>query len=129
APARGTETVLVAEDDEALRKLSSIVLTQFGYTVIEAVNGEDAVRKFRDNKDTIDILLFDLIMPKMNGKEAYDEIRKIKPDIKVIFASGYAPDILRQKASLANDAHLVYKPVSPFELLRKVRSVLDGTNR
>ena len=129
APARGTETVLLAEDDEALRKLSRIVLTQNGYTVIEAVDGEDAVRKFRKNKDRIHILLFDLIMPKMNGKEAYDEIRKIRPDMKVLFASGYAPDIVWQKASLEPGSHLIYKPVSPMELLRKVRSVLDGATQ
>jgi PAS domain S-box-containing protein len=129
APAHGTETVLVAEDDEALRKLSSTVLKQFGYIIIEAVDGEDAMRKFMENKDKVHLLLFDLIMPKMNGKEAYDEIRKLKPDIKVIFASGYAPDIVRQKVSLEKNAHLIYKPVSPFELLRKVRSVLDGTTQ
>lgn len=125
APARGTEMVLVAEDDESLRKLSSIILTQHGYTVIEAVDGEDAVRRFMENKDRIHILLLDLIMPKMNGKEAYDEIRKIKSEMKVIFSSGYAPDLVRQKVSPENGAHLIFKPMSPMELLRKVRSVLD----
>ena len=129
APVRGTETVLVAEDDEALRKLSRTVLTEYGYTVIEAVDGEEAVKKFVENKDRIQLLLFDLIMPKMNGKEAYDEIRKIKPDMKVIFASGYAPDLVRQKASLENGAHLVFKPISPMQLLRKVRSVLDENTK
>ncbi len=129
APARGTETVLLAEDDEALRKLSRTVLTQYGYTVIEAVDGEDAVRKFRENKDRIQLLLFDLIMPKMNGKEACDEIRKIRPDMKVLFVSGYAPDIVRQKAALEKGAHLVFKPISPMALLRKVRSVLDGATQ
>jgi PAS domain S-box-containing protein len=126
APARGTETVLVAEDDENLRKLSRTVLAEFGYTVIEAVDGEDAVKKFMEHKDTIQLLLFDLIMPKMNGKEASDEIRKIKPEMKVLFASGYDPDLLQQKALLEDGVHLVYKPISPMDLLRKVRSVLDG---
>lgn len=125
APARGTETVLVAEDDEILRKLSRTVLTEFGYTVIEAVDGEDAVNKFMENKDKIQILLFDLIMPKMNGKDAFDEIRKITPDMKVIFASGYAPDIARQKMLLEDSAHILFKPMSPHELLRTLRSVLD----
>jgi two-component system cell cycle sensor histidine kinase/response regulator CckA len=126
APARGAETVLLAEDDASLRKLSRTVLAQYGYTVIEANDGEDAVKKFIENKDTIHLLLFDLIMPKMNGKEAYDEIRKIQPDMKVIFVSGYAPDIIRQKSSLEKGAHLVYKPIAPIDLVRKVRSVLDG---
>ena len=121
----GTETILMAEDEEALRKLNGTVLKQYGYTVIEAVDGVDAVNKYRENKDNIQILLFDLIMPKMNGSEAYDAIRKITPDIKIIFASGYSPDIVRQKVLLDEDVPLIYKPVSPFDLLRKVREVLD----
>jgi CheY-like chemotaxis protein len=129
APARGTETVLVAEDDENLRKLSRTVLEEFGYTVIEAVDGEDAVKKFMENKDAIRLLLFDLIMPKMNGKEASDEIRKIKPDLKILFASGYDPDLLQQKELFEAGVNLVYKPISPMDLLRKVRSVLDGATQ
>jgi DNA-binding response OmpR family regulator len=62
----------------------------------------------------------------MNGKEAFDEVRKIKPGVKVIFGSGYAPDILQQKASLESGASLMIKPFSPLELLAKVRSALDG---
>jgi PAS domain S-box-containing protein len=126
APGRGTETILLAEDDKSVRDIVSIWLAEFGYTVIEAVDGEDAVRKFTENKDDIDLLLFDLVMPKMNGKEAFDEVRKIKPGVKVIFGSGYAPDILQQKASLESGASLMIKPFSPLELLAKVRSALDG---
>jgi len=124
-PVRGTETVLLAEDEGNLRKLSAGLLEEFGYTVIDAVDGEEAVTKFMENKDTIQLLLFDLIMPKMNGKEASDEIRKIKPGMKVLFASGYDPDLLQQKTLLEEGVHLVYKPISPMDLLRKVRSVLD----
>jgi PAS domain S-box-containing protein len=127
-PARGKETILLAEDDKSVRKLSSTVLQQAGYTVIEAVDGEDAVKKFKEHKDKIQLLLFDLIMPKLNGKEAYERLQKIKPALKVIFATGYAPEIIRQKASLKEGAHLIFKPVSPSDLLRKVRSVLDGNN-
>jgi two-component system, cell cycle sensor histidine kinase and response regulator CckA len=65
-------------------------------------------------------------MPKMNGKEAVDEIRKIRPEIKVIFSSGYAPETIQDKLSLEGGVNVVTKPVSPRELLRKVRSVLDG---
>jgi PAS domain S-box-containing protein len=124
-PTGGTETILLAEDDIALRALSSNVLTHFGYNVIEAVDGQDAVNKFRENRDKIDLLLFDLIMPNMNGKEAYDEIMKIKSDVKGIFASGYAPDILRQKAMVQDNMTLLFKPVSPKDLLKTVRTVLD----
>lgn len=125
-PARGTETILLAEDDESMRKLLKTVLTEFGYMVIEAVDGEDAVKKFIENKNRINLLLFDIIMPKMNGKEACDEIQKIQPDVKAIFASGYAPDALRDKVSLDAGANIVFKPVSPEALLRKIREMLDS---
>jgi two-component system NtrC family sensor kinase len=121
----GTEMILLAEDDEYVRAMTRSVLTDFGYTIIEAVNGADAVNKFTAHNESIDLLLLDLIMPKMNGKEALDEIRKIRPGIKAIFSSGYAPETIRQKAALADGVHLIAKPASPTELLRKVRQVLD----
>jgi CheY-like chemotaxis protein/two-component sensor histidine kinase len=125
-PVGGTETILLAEDDEAVRILTKKLLTEFGYTVIEAVDGKDAVTRFTENSAAIDLILSDLIMPKMNGKEAVDEIRKIRPEIKVIFSSGYAPETIQDKVSLTDGVNVISKPVSPRELLRKVRSVLDG---
>ncbi len=124
-PEKGTETLLVAEDDESLRELTVSVLQEFGYEVIVAVDGEDAVKKYIENKDRIQLLLFDIVMPKKTGKEAYDEIKRIKPDIRVIFLSGYAPDIIRQKALLENKELVAYKPISPADLLKKVRNVLN----
>jgi PAS domain S-box-containing protein len=124
-PPRGTETILLAEDDEDVRGLTKSLLTEFGYKVIEAVDGEDAVGKFKENSETIDLIMSDLIMPKMNGKEAVDEIRKLRPGVRVIFSSGYAPDTIQEKVSLTG-GHLIAKPVSPRELLRKIRNVLDG---
>jgi len=125
----GTETVLLAEDDAAVRRLTLLVLEQMGYTVIIANDGEEAVTKFMENKDRIRLLLFDIIMPKKNGREAYEEIKKIKPDIPVLFASGYSPDMLRVKALIDDDAALVYKPISPNSLLKKVREVLDRKSK
>lgn len=122
----GTETILLAEDDELVRRLVQRVLTDNGYTVIEAVDGLDAVSKFSESSATIDLLLFDLIMPKMNGKEAWDKIRKLRPGVRVIFSSGYAPETIQQKVLLSGDVHMLAKPLSSKELLRKVRSVLDG---
>jgi PAS domain S-box-containing protein len=124
--ATGRETVLVAEDDESLRKLFRSILQRAGYTVIEAVDGEDAVHKFMANKARINLLLFDIIMPKMNGKEAYDAIRQIEPGVKAIFASGYAPGIIRQRAIGEEKLPVIFKPMSPRELLKKMRQVLDG---
>lgn len=96
------------------------VLEELGYTVITAIDGEDAVNKFKENKDRIQLLLFDLVMPKKSGKDAYDEVRKKKPDIPLIFACGYAPDKVRQKVMLGQGSSIVYKPISPTELLKLV---------
>ncbi len=125
APAHGTETILVAEDDKSVRALARTALTQFGYTVIEAVDGEEAVQKFKENQTSIQLLLFDIIMPKMNGQEAYEAISKIQPGVKAIFMSGYAPDMIREKAALGDAVPLLAKPLSPTELLQKVRAILD----
>ncbi len=121
----GTETVLLAEDDENVRKLTKYFLERYGYRVIEAIDGEDACIKFASNLDNIDILLFDVIMPKMNGKVAYEEIRKIKPEIPVIFISGYTANVIHQKGILEEGINLVLKPVSPTILLEKIRQVLS----
>jgi CheY-like chemotaxis protein len=123
---RGSETILLAEDDVLVRGLVANVLAEAGYTVIEAVDGGDAVQKFRERPDAVDLLLFDLIMPRMSGKEAYDEIARERPGIRVIFASRYAPDLARQQASFGDGIHLVRKPVAPRELLRAVRRALEG---
>ena len=101
------------------------MLIQSGYNVIEAVDGEDAVRKFRENKDEIQLLIFDVIMPKKNGKQAYEEILKLRPDIKAIFISGYATEVISKHGIIEDDLHFISKPLSPSELLRKVREVLD----
>ena len=124
-PERGTETILLAEDSENVRNLMESVLKGHGYTVITSVDGEDAVRKFQENKDLVDLLFFDLIMPKKSGKEAYEEIMKINPEVKVLFATGYSPDIVQGKAFLGDGASVVYKPLAPTDILREVRRILD----
>jgi len=121
----GTETLLVAEDDEIIRTLTSSILSEFGYTVIVAKDGTDAVREFQENRDRINLLLLDVIMPRKNGKDAYEEIRSIKPDIKVLFISGYSADMISKEGILEDGSGFISKPVSPAELLRKVREVLD----
>lgn len=124
-PEGGTEIVLVAEDDQAVRKLTKDILERFGYKVIVAEDGEDAIGKFMDNKENIQLLLLDVIMPRKNGKEVYEEIKKIKPDIKTIFLSGYTANLIHKKGILEEGLNFILKPVSPKELLRKVREALD----
>jgi len=123
----GVETVLVAEDDEVVRKLTRNVLEQFGYTVIEAEDGEDAVNKFMEHRDLIKLLLFDVIMPKKNGREAYAKIKIFSPDMKVLFLSGYTADTMQRKGLLEPGVNFLMKPVPVNVLLRKVRSTLDNS--
>jgi len=126
APAGGRETILLAEDERDVRALISIILQEAGYTVIEAVDGDDAVRKFAENADGISLLLTDVIMPKMNGKETFEQVRKSQPGVKVLFMSGYTADIIQNKGILAEGIPFISKPIIPDQLLRKVREVLDA---
>jgi signal transduction histidine kinase len=100
SPTGGTETILLAEDNEKVRKFTKKILQKLGYKVLEAVDGEDAINKFIEDKDKIQLLIFDLIMPKKNGKKAYEEIRKVRPDIEVLFTSGYTGNIIQKKGSM-----------------------------
>ena len=124
-PVGGTETILVAEDDEIVRGLVKETLEGFGYRVIEAVDGDDAIAKFMEDKDEIQLLLFDVVMPKKSGKDAYENIKKIKPDVKIVFMSGYTADIVHKKGIFEEKIPFLFKPVSPDEILRKTREVLD----
>ncbi len=124
-PTGGSETILVAEDDETLRKLASTVLGEFGYTVILAEDGNDAIDKFKANRDTIRLVILDMMMPGKNGKEAYDAIKSLNPDIRALFASGYTADILNRKDILDPQVDFIMKPLSPIDLLRKIRDILD----
>jgi PAS domain S-box-containing protein len=128
-PHGGTETILVAEDDSAVRNLVQEVLSSYGYTVITAVNGQEAVEKFKANQDTVKIILMDIIMPKMNGKQAFREIRQLDENVKIIYSSGYTMDIIQSHDVLDEGAELIMKPVQPLELLRKVRELLDKESK
>ncbi len=125
-PRGGNETILVAEDDEKLRNLFRIVLTQRGYNVILARDGEKAISMFLENKGKIKLVIIDVVMPKKSGKDVHDEIRIINPDVKVLFCSGYTADIIGEGSILSENINLLTKPVSPKALLEKVREVLDG---
>jgi len=126
APAGGTETILLAEDDPGLRRLASETLAKFGYKVVEAADGNEAVRKFRQHSGEIRLLLFDMIMPEKDGRKAYEEITAIRHDVKALFMSGYAPDIIEKRGGMGEGIEFISKPVALHTLLEKVRTVLDG---
>jgi two-component system, cell cycle sensor histidine kinase and response regulator CckA len=121
----GTETVLLAEDDDGVRALVKSVLTTSGYQVIEACDGRDAVKKFLERRDDIELLVLDVVMPNRNGKEAYEEIRALKPDVKALFISGYTADIVDKNGLGHAGVDLIMKPLLPNQLLQKVREMLD----
>ncbi|MBV5328254.1 MAG: PAS domain S-box protein [Chlorobium sp.] len=121
----GTETILIAEDNADLREFMRIVLSKLGYQIIIAVDGQDAVDKFRENADKIQLIIMDMIMPYKSGKVAYDEIKQIKPDTKALFSSGYSANIIQQQGELGEYAAFLPKPVQPAVLLKKVREMLE----
>ena len=122
----GNETILIAEDDDTVRDLVKTMLADYGYSVIEAIDGEDAIDRFTEAGSKIDLIILDTVMPKKNGRQVYDEILRIKPDSKVLFTSGYTRDVVLDKGMEDEKFEFIPKPVLPYELLKKVRQMLDG---
>lgn len=123
----GSESIILADDDAAIRQLFKESLMFYGYNVIEAEDGEAAVRMLKLNKDEVQLVILDAIMPKLNGKEALEQMRALCPDIKALFVSGYTADIFSPTSTIDSELHFVSKPVSPANLARNVRAVLDYT--
>ncbi len=123
--ASGTETILLAEDDASVRELHKTILETAGYEVIEAVDGQDALDRFMGHPKAVDMLITDVIMPKIDGKRLYQEIEKIRPDMGVLFMSGYTRDIVIERGILDHEWNFLAKPVRSADLLRKVRHILD----
>jgi len=125
-PMGGTETILLAEDDTQSRALIREVLERFGYTIIEAVDGEDAIGKFAEEKDRISLIILDVIMPKKDGRTTYGRIKEIDPGMKALFMSGYTADIIHRKGIYEDNLNFLSKPVLPYDLAMKVREILDS---
>jgi len=123
----GSETILVAEDEPAVRDLVSLVLRECGYTVIEATDGDDAVRCFADHKGVIDLAILDVVMPKKNGKEVYHDLTRMKPELRALFMSGYTKDIVLERGMIDDRVDFIAKPLVPNDLLHRVRQMLDKT--
>jgi hypothetical protein len=94
--------------------------------VIEASDGEEAVRRFIENMEDIRLLLIDVVMPKKDGKKVYEEVLPLKPDVKTLFMSGYTANIIHRKGILDEGINFISKPISPNQLLSKIREVLKS---
>lgn len=124
-PAGGTETLLLAEDDKEVRDMNCAMLEGAGYKVITAADGGDTLNRFNENRDAVNLLILDVMMPKMNGREVYERAMKIKPDLKVLFTSGYPAEILGKNGVLDEGLNFIAKPTAPTALMAKIREMLD----
>ena len=122
----GDETVLVAEDDVHVRAITTEALAEFGYSVLEASDGEEAIERFREHCGDIKLLILDVIMPRKNGKEVYAAARALRPDVKALFVSGYPADLIHSRGVVEEGLNFIQKPHSIGDLLHKVRAVLDA---
>ena len=126
--AGGSETILLAEDEEVVRDLASTILKRAGYTVLEAENGEQAVSLFEEHSENISLLILDVIMPELDGQQAFERVSAIKPDIAALFSSGYSKDTMHNKFVLPEGKSLIQKPYTPNALLLAVRKALDAAS-
>ena len=123
---RGNETVLVVEDERAVRNLVSRILTSSGYTVVSEPNGAMALHECELNGTEYDLVLTDVVMPQMNGRDLANRLAVLFPNLKVLFMSGYTDDALLRHGVIEEGTHFIAKPFKPMALLQKVRQVLDG---
>jgi two-component system, cell cycle sensor histidine kinase and response regulator CckA len=120
----GTETLLLVEDEPAVRSLICRVLERAGYTVLSAANGEDALRTAAGHGAVIDLLLTDVVMPGMTGKAVAERLTASRPEMRVLYMSGYTDDAIVQHGVLEAGTAFIQKPLAPAQLLKKVREVL-----
>jgi two-component system cell cycle sensor histidine kinase/response regulator CckA len=122
---RGTETLLVVEDEFAVRQLFTTVLRRLGYTVHEASSGTDAMRMFSEHASSIPLIVTDVVMPGMSGGELAQRVRALRPDVRILFVSGYTDDKVVRRGVLHGEEDFLQKPFTPMELAQRVRAALD----
>ena len=125
-PLEGSETVLLVEDEEIVRNLGVRILAEFGYRVMHAGNGDEAIELAGGHGERIDLLLTDVVMPGMSGRELANRLTRTRPETKVLFTSGYTDDAIVHHGVLDEGVSFLGKPYSPSALARKVREVLDS---
>jgi CheY-like chemotaxis protein len=123
---RGLETILLVEDEEAVRELLRKVLTRQGYTVLEARHGRDALMALERHRGAVHLVVTDIVMPEMGGRELADRLRADRPELKILFISGYTNDEIVRRGVSESDMDFIQKPFSSDDFLRRVREMLDG---
>jgi len=124
-PRTGTETILLVEDDEAILNLSKMILERFGYTVIAAHTPVHAIHLVEDHPGDLHLLITDVVMPGMNGRELAEKIAAIRPNFKCLYMSGYTADVIGRQGILEEGVNFIQKPFGSADLAAKVRQVLD----
>jgi len=122
----GKENILIVEDEHIVRVTIKESLEKFGYTVIDTSNGKEALEIYKNKKNKIDAIISDIIMPIMNGKEFYEQVKKINPEVKFLFLSGYPDNILQKMGIDINNINFIQKPVLSNVLAKKLRQLLDS---
>jgi DNA-binding NtrC family response regulator len=122
----GEETVLLVEDEDGVRELMWKILTDHGHTVLEARHGRDALSLAASHEQPIQLLVSDVVMPEMGAGELAEQLLAQRPDMKVLFVSGYTNDEVIRRGIKQQEAAFIQKPFTAEELMRKVREVLDG---
>jgi nitrogen-specific signal transduction histidine kinase/CheY-like chemotaxis protein len=125
----GNETIFIVEDNAQVRNLAMLILVGAGYQVYEAEDGIDALEQFETVKDEIDLVVMDVVMPRLGGKDVMDLMRKQKPDIKIVFTSGYSATGIHTNFNLEEGLEFIAKPYSTDELRTRVRAVLDNEGK
>ncbi len=122
---QGTETILVVEDDDAVRQLVASILERFGYKVLPAGCGKQGLKIIETYREPLHLLLTDIVMPKINGVALYEKAVQIRPGLKVLYMSGYTDDVILQSGAVAQGAPLIQKPFSLLDMALKMREILD----
>jgi two-component system cell cycle sensor histidine kinase/response regulator CckA len=127
-PRMGTETILIVDDEVGQREVAQRILTRYGYTVLTASSGAQAIELAASHVGPIDLVVTDVIMPAMQGPTVAQEVRKLRPDIPVLFMSGHAQPVLETESLLGTDFPLMEKPFDEAKLLQNVREVLESND-